>query len=530
MNDDEFGLSIEESATLRCAAARYVNDGRVIVSPRKRLAQHRAKQNNTSSRAYSYGEDKTAKGQHAVSVWPAAAVALFVAGMLGITLRYSFNKSPGLAHTAAVIQVKQTPSAGKSVQNGAKPNAPRDDDAENDAAQKDDSAFHKSFTLAEGAALNVENPMGDIVIREIDGDKVVVSASKVPLVTMSFSNSVSIGDDRRELKFDIGGTASLTEKPLKETSTNGENKEAPNVSSIEIKHDPAKGDVHIRIIEAGGTFRASVSCSVGVPRNTKIGKIQTATGDISLSGGAGLAELETTSGAISVNNSRRVITAKSTSGDIEIKGASSIASVETSSGEISLDNVSGNFAATSASGEIKVVNSTGVQQLTTSSGNILVRNVQGRVSANSSMGEIDLNGVTDIGPVKTSSGDIRLENVGGFIDARSTFGNIVIIGASGIDTLENSSGDIDADVVRLAPGPANIHNNFGAIRLRVSDKLNASVQAVTSSGDVKSAVTGLKCIQPEWSFGAKIEGALGDGSRRFEIRTSSGDITINPLP
>lgn len=177
---------------------------------------------------------------------------------------------------------------------------------------------------------------------------------------------------------------------------------------------------------------------------------------------------------------------------------------DTGSGSVQIAGVEGPVSADTGSGSIRVEGIARGANLDTGSGSIKATGVGGSFTANTGSGSIraDLLGA---GPVDldTGSGSIRVTGVDGRLNAETGSGSIKIEGVPSRDwRVQSSSGTVTVVV------PSN--SNFELI-------------ARTSSGSIRTDFP----VTVRGSFAKnRLEGRVGTGGPRLELRTSSGSVRI----
>ncbi len=241
----------------------------------------------------------------------------------------------------------------------------------------------KTFMLAEGGSVSVENVAGDIVIYAWDEEQVKIIATK----------SAKAFTKKR--------AAELLEAIDIETSANEEGIDIVTKFPWWNRLDPTSSvrvDYELWVPLSAKTKAQSVSGSIEIMERNNDVWAKSVSGTIEIERILGDAEVKTTSGAIKIT---------------QVKGESIIA--DTTSGKVTLQEVTGIIEAHSVSGRIKIADSKGVaKSVRTTSGSIWV----------------ELKEITESPPdmVLTSvSGDVTLllpSNISAEIDVQTTSGRI----------------------------------------------------------------------------------------------------------
>lgn len=159
------------------------------------------------------------------------------------------------------------------------------------------------------------------------------------------------------------------------------------------------------------------------------------------------------------------------------------------------------------------------------SGDVQVDQLGRYVEAGSGSGNLVIHGVHGAAELSTGSGDIELqETASGDVRAKSGSGNIRIHGLNGGLTARTGSGDIEADG-RLT-GAANLSSGSGDVRLHLTPDAHFNLEASTGSGDIN--VRYPNAPQQGEHNHHHLSGPVNGGGPLLEVRTGSGDVSIDP--
>jgi lia operon protein LiaG len=151
------------------------------------------------------------------------------------------------------------------------------------------------------------------------------------------------------------------------------------------------------------------------------------------------------------------------------------------------------------------------------------------LSVQTSSGDMRLNAVqASTIAMESSSGDHTAEGLNaGQATITSSSGEIRVRDLQGSVKAESSSGDITLRY-REFTSDLEVRSSSGDVELFLTEAAEFRVEARASSGDID-------CAFPVTLNGADSEarrnhlfGAVGEGTHRVVVRTSSGDITIRP--
>lgn len=192
------------------------------------------------------------------------------------------------------------------------------------------------------------------------------------------------------------------------------------------------------------------------------------------------------------------------SGEITIDGVGGPVSAQTGSGEVEVSRVDKQVHARSGSGDIRVTSIKGAAHVRTGSGDIEAKQMSGPLVAETGSGDIhvELAGAESV-EVTSGSGDIRLTGVRGALRANTGSGSI---------TAEGSPED-----------DWSLHSGSGDLTIRLPEDAAFDLYVKTGSGRIWTdhPMTVRGYVGPHG-----LEGSVGGGGPRVELRTGSGDIRI----
>lgn len=232
--------------------------------------------------------------------------------------------------------------------------------------------FEKKFQVGAGGMLALATESGSVSVTAGSGSEVVVSAR-----IEGRSSDVA--------KFEIDATQ--------------------NGSSVNVTGKAPKD--FWRFLRG---HNLDVQFTVTVPRAYNV-RLETAGGDITVSGIAGRVEGETSGGNVSIDH---------------VEG---VAKLGTSGGDIRVDAVKGDVKAETSGGNVKVKNVVGNVDGETSGGNCIAEDVDGKVRLETSGGNVTIKvrGANKGIHAETSGGNVTImisKNVGAVIDAGTSGGEV----------------------------------------------------------------------------------------------------------
>ncbi len=305
-----------------------------------------------------------------------------------------------------------------------------------------------------------------------------------------------------------------------------------------------------KVVFAGSIRSDTVDFTITVPADTSV-TVTTSSGDVSLSGTAGAADLQSEFGDITTSNVAGALKVDSNSGEItalDISAGNGDIDLHTEFGDASLENSNGDsIEVRSNSGKIALINvealsdillhsefgkiefeSGEAEQLNieANSGSIKLTelSIAGLVDAHSDFGDITLKGVAaDSYDLDTNSGELIIEVISGSIKAHSEFGDIEITEAENADLdLDTNSGTIEF-TGSLGEGPHSIKTDFGEIRLEIPEDTPLTFELETDFGKIRSdfPVTLSGDLEEDhWV------GTINGGGAELTAKTNSGQISL----
>jgi DUF4097 and DUF4098 domain-containing protein YvlB len=243
--------------------------------------------------------------------------------------------------------------------------------------------------------------------------------------------------------------------------------------------------------------------------------------------------------------------ARTSSGDIQVRGAVGSSRLETTYGAVNLDEVRGNITAKSSSGDVNAGRVEGEQvELTSSYGAVRLNGAKARsVSCSSGSGNIEvgptqadeLDLVTSYGHViahdcsgklraRTGSGDVRLRGVRGAIDAESSYGSVDIEGELSELRARSGSGPVTARAAETSRVESSwsLSSSYGSVALSVPEGFDCELDAKTGWGEVECdfPIT----VGPGKKQGeTHLRGTVGDGGGEVQLSSGSGDVALKRL-
>lgn len=196
---------------------------------------------------------------------------------------------------------------------------------------------------------------------------------------------------------------------------------------------------------------------------------------------------------------------KTGSGEQSVEGIRGAADVSTGSGNITLSSVGSEVTARTGSGRIELDSVNGRVDAHTGSGNIRASSIAGPFKADTGSGSITM--------VQTAPGDVEMSTGSGNLEASGIRGALRARTGSGHITM---GGD--------PSGEWNIHASSGGITVHLNSNAAFDLEAHTSSGHitVNHPLTVMGTVSPK-----DMRGKVRGGGSLLTLSTSSGSITVD---
>ncbi|MBI3860902.1 MAG: hypothetical protein HY290_03300 [Planctomycetia bacterium] len=322
-----------------------------------------------------------------------------------------------------------------------------------------------------GSGLDVQTDLGSV---EVTADKAINEVQVVATVK-AFAETE---DEARE--------------HLKEIKVKLERRD-DKVLKITCEYPPSKPGV-----------RGSCSFKVRVPE-AQGAKIRSGNGSITLKSLAGVADVKTDIGAVTISDQDGKVIAHSGNGAIRLTKSAGDAELKTDIGSVTGHEITGKVTARSGNGAIDIAAAGGDVEASTDIGSVTVKNAPA-VTARSGNGAMTVVQAKGKVQARTAIGQVKLEQVSGPVEAESGNGAVIYAPASDSAVAFHLKTDIGAVTVHL---PASAAGSIEA---------TTDVGAVTVNGSRKArSVTGERSLK-------KI--VLSDKGPSSTIHTGNGSVTI----
>lgn len=377
----------------------------------------------------------------------------------------------------------------------------------------------KRFKVSGAATLSVENACGEVAITVGEPDKIIISAHKVAFG----SSSDAAQNELKAMKVDV--------------SQNG------NEISVKFKRDASFAQ----------NANNRVDFNITVPKETRV-TADTGSGDITLHGTQGRAELESDFGNVSASLVSGDLKLSSSNGKVnatDIAAGGGIVDLSSSFGAISLRKA--------MAGEVKVSTSNGFVELDnveaerdiklnssygnvdyeigradrlmveTNNGKVTLENltIKSVVSAKSDYGSVDLYQViAGAYDVESNNGPVFIDGAGGNVKGHSDYGNVEVIHGKNATIDLTSNNGATKYTGSLGDGPHVLSSSYGSIELTIPSDTALSIDLKTDYGKVKSDLPVTLSGDLDNSHWV---GTINRGGAKLTVTTGNGDIRINAL-
>ncbi len=344
------------------------------------------------------------------------------------------------------------------------------------------SEFNESILIDGVRRLEVRVPRGDVDVRRIGGDSILVESDS-PISVEREANAVHIRS---------GGSGQRPRsrvKPPLMFSAEGSNFGAA------IGEMVSSAVESILAVDINFSGFGSAHLHVGVPATLELP-------DLVVSTGMGDVLVEDLSGNCTVHTSK---------GEIEVKGGAGSLQASTGMGDLSVDRFAGPITAHTGAGDAAIKGCDEGGAVQTGSGDIRADDIAGAWNVRSGAGDVDIR----IG------GEASLEVVTGAGD--------IAVDRGSLHRLSVHSGSGDIDCLSLLSGPRHqLSTGHGDLTVAIADPPGARLQVITRNGEVKSEypLVGVGKQGRYAGNGGRYVGNIGNSSIDVELRTGSGDISI----
>lgn len=333
--------------------------------------------------------------------------------------------------------------------------------------------------VPDGSTVALDVRRGDIVVRQTDGDQLLISVRKhVDAPSKEYAENWA-----REATLELAESGGRYELRLAGRQDTG-----PRVT-------------------AGPRRSVRTDLDVALPRGASL-RVGPLTGSLTVSGLAGSLTVESQSGTAELRDVRGGVEIEKRRGELRLENSRGPVRVTGRGGLVDIANVAGDLHIEgSYSGPVRVRNATGAVRYTSGRTTLSTANVAGRLELD--RGRLELVDAAGDLALDTRSYDMLLENLTGAVQVEN-----------------RDAGNIDLRLARAPRQPITIRNEKGHIELAVPGNASFSISASARNGRIFAEFTGLKPV--EQGQRSELTGQVGRGGPAIRLETSIGDIRIRP--
>lgn len=330
----------------------------------------------------------------------------------------------------------------------------------------------QEVSLESGAAINVENPLGNVLITGIEEGAATVVIRKT-----------------------VWGTSQEDLKAL--------------ANKMEVDLQGTDGKLEIKVSVPDAFHDGTVDIELRVPRSALV-RVSTTYGDIETSLVDGRVEAVTRTGALRLHDLGGDVRGETVTGELRLDRILGSVTVATQSGSISADSIQRGLTANTASGEVTAIGIEG--------GRVECKSVSGDVKAE----RIGLEAPLDI-TVESVSGDVTLKEASGNIALKAVSGDVT---TSGVKTTrlqaQTVSGDVAVHLIEAFSGTLQVNTVSGDVEIALVEGSNVRASLSTTSGDLRCDFDAHEVVATDrlWM------GQIGTGAGTLNVQTISGDAHI----
>lgn len=278
-----------------------------------------------------------------------------------------------------------------------------------------------------------------------------------------------------------------------------------DIGGKEIDIDNSNGGIEGKIINATANFY------------NRFGKVevQEVKGDLMIDNSNGDVFVVGVTGKARVTNRFGAIDLKNIGGEVKVNSGN---------GPVRIKDVAGGLVH-NRFGEVRILNTTQANlgvNVDNGNGDIFVESIKGNATLSTSFAHIEALDVT--GNVIASAGNssIQIINPGGTVEADNSFGSVKVMDAPADVRISNSNGSIELVAAKVGKN-YRLRTSFAPIKLTFPSGLSAAFLVETSFGEIETDFP-LKIKKTDNS--RSLEGTIGDGAARIDIKNSNGSVYI----
>lgn len=213
-----------------------------------------------------------------------------------------------------------------------------------------------------------------------------------------------------------------------------------------------------------------------------------------------------------------------TSGGVRVTGIKGSAEVQATSGDVTLEDIGADAVVNLTSGRVEALSLRGGLQVTASSGNASINNIAGPFIMQATSGNVNASRVGGDMRVELVSGNMVLSGCLGSVDFSTSSGNAEIHDVAGSISAITSSGDLDVMILPVGEKHFMLSSSSGDIGVSypTAPDYGFVLDVNTSTGSIE----GDMAIDVKEIDRRRLRGVVGTGKSRVMIETASGNVKI----
>lgn len=143
--------------------------------------------------------------------------------------------------------------------------------------------------------------------------------------------------------------------------------------------------------------------------------------------------------------------------------------------------------------------------------------------ARTSNGNVDVADLREQARVETSNGNVTAHRIGSPVTARTSNGNVKLHDVEGAIEAKTANGNVYGQLCSLdTEQPTTLKSANGNVQLALPEDISAKVVADTKNGNVQCDLP----VSASQQRKNHLEGSLGSGEGKIELRTTNGNVRI----
>jgi DUF4097 and DUF4098 domain-containing protein YvlB len=332
-------------------------------------------------------------------------------------------------------------------------------------------------------------------------------SQEMPAKTIPAGAQVIVQTGRGNITLHASEGSEIRVGVSKAASGSSETSARERMRNVRVAIDQSRDGYTIHpAFEGGSDDGVSINLDVEVPKQVVLW-VNSARGDISISGVAGAINAEAGNGDIEIHDVRSDVTAKLQKGDARITDTGGNVVLSGKGNEIEVGDVRGNATlAGDFFGPIHVRNVSKTTRYTSQRSDLTLTGLTGRLELDS--GDLQVSDVSGPAKLLTQDKDVDVENVAGRLD------------------ISNTRGDIQVRYSQPPREAINIANQTGEVELTLPSAARFEISAVSRSGEARSEFDEAGIEPANDNSTGRLNGKIGTGGPKITITTTYGTISL----